>query len=425
MFLGYSNKKCGLLGEHLTHSFSPVIHNMIADYSYDLFEVSPDALESFITRNDFDAINVTIPYKKAVIPYLDEISEEATSIGAINLIIKKGEKLCGYNTDYFGFEYMVDSANIDLSEKKAIVLGMGGAAVTICTVLRNKNIGEIISVNRQNNTKEFLSQHSDANIIINATPVGMYPNNGVSPVDLDIFPNCEAVLDIVYNPMRTALILEAERKGIPAVSGLSMLVAQAVCAFEIFSGKKCVAQIIEDIIAKIAKNTQNIILIGMPACGKSTVGKILAQSLNRNFFDADEEFEKTYTMTPADAINTYGEERFREMEEVVLATLGKKSGAIIATGGGAVTRAKNYPSLHQNGIIVYIKRDISQLSTEGRPLSKAGSLKVLFEKRKPLYENFADLEVNSQSTPEKTAKEIENQINDINISCLSDTKEKP
>ena len=204
-----------------------------------------------------------------------------------------------------------------------------------------------------------------------------------------------------------------------------MLVAQAVCAFEIFSGKKCDTQVIEDIIAKIAKNTQNIILIGMPACGKSTVGKILAQSLNRNFFDADEEFEKTYTMTPADAINTYGEERFREMEEVVLATLGKKSGAIIATGGGAVTRAKNYPSLHQNGIIVYIKRDISQLSTESRPLSKAGSLKVLFEKRKPLYESFADLEVNSQSTPEKTAKEIENQINNINISCLSDTKEKP
>ena len=416
MFFGYSNKKCGLLGEHLTHSFSPIIHNMIADYSYDLFEVSPDSLESFIKHKAFDAINVTIPYKKAVIPYLDEISAEATSIGAINLIINKDGKLCGYNTDYFGFKYMLESANIDATGKKAIVLGMGGAAVTICTVLKDKGIGEIISVNRKNNTKEFLAQHSNANIIINATPVGMYPNNGTSPVDLDLFPDCEAVLDIVYNPMRTALILEAERKGIPAVSGLSMLVAQAVCAFEIFSGKKCVAQIIEDIIAKIAKNTQNIVLIGMPSCGKSTVGKILAQSLERDFFDADEEFEKAYNITPADAINTYGEERFREMEQMILSNLGKMSGTIIATGGGAVTRAENYPSLHQNGIIVYIKRDVSTLSTEGRPLSKATSLEVLFEKRKPLYESFADIEVNSQKTPEETAKEIEKQLNNITIS---------
>ncbi len=218
MLVGYSDKKCGLLGEHLTHSFSPVIHNLIADYSYELFEVSPENLESFVKSNSFDFINVTIPYKKAVIPYLDEISDEAKSIGAVNLIINKNGKLCGYNTDYFGFEYMMDSANIDVSGKKTIVFGMGGAAVTICTVLQNKGVKEIVSVNSQNNNQEFLSQHTDAEVIINATPVGMYPNNGTSPTDLGLFPSCEAVLDIVYNPMRTELILEAERRNITAVN---------------------------------------------------------------------------------------------------------------------------------------------------------------------------------------------------------------
>ena len=424
MLLGYSNKKCGLLGEHLSHSFSPVIHNMIADYSYELFEVSPCELETFIRTNNLDAYNVTIPYKKAVIPFLDEISQEAKAIGAINLIIKKENKLCGYNTDYFGFEYMMNSAKINIKGKKAIVLGVGGAAATICTVLKNNEIGEIISVNRKNNTKEFLFQHADANIVINATPVGMYPNNRISPVALDLFPRCEAVLDIVYNPMRTELILQAEKKGIVAVSGLSMLVAQAVYAFEIFSNKKCDSNIIEDIITKIAKKTQNIILIGMPSCGKSTVGKILAKDLNRDFFDADEEFEKTYKTTPANAITTYGEERFREMEHQILETLGKISSSVIATGGGAVTREENYPSLHQNGIIFYIKRDLSQLSTDGRPLSKANSLESLFAKRKALYERFADIEIDSQDTPEETAKLIEKEFENANISCLIDTKEK-
>ena len=424
MVYGYSDKKCGLLGEHLTHSFSPVIHNIIGDYSYDIFEVAPENLESFVKTNALNALNVTIPYKKSVIPFLDELSPQARSIGAVNLIVKKDGKLIGHNTDYFGFEYMVDSAKVDLKGKKAVVLGMGGAAATICTVLKDKGIGEIISVDKEDNNEEFLSKHADATVIVNATPVGMYPNNGVNPTNLDIFPNCEAVLDIVYNPMRTALILQAESKGITAVGGLSMLVSQAVRGFEIFSETTAEEGLIEDIIAKIAKDTQNIVLIGMPSCGKSTVGKLLASSLDRDFFDSDTEFEKMHGITPANAINTLGEDSFRKMETDTLKTLGKMSGAVIATGGGAVTREENYPLLHQNGIIVYVKRDLNLLSTDGRPLSKAGKLEELFAKRKALYENFADASIINDGTPENTANTVRSEIDAINVSCIVKGKEK-
>ncbi len=424
MQYGYKNKKCGLLGEHLSHSFSPVIHNMIADYSYKIFEVAPDNLESFVLNNELDALNVTIPYKKSVIPYLDEISSEASSIGAVNLIVKKNGKLCGHNTDYFGFEYMVNASKVALKGKKAIVLGKGGAAVTICTVLRDKGIGEIISVDKEDNTKEFLSRHADANVVINATPVGMYPRNGASPVDLDLFPACEAVLDIVYNPMRTALMLQAERKGITAVGGLSMLVAQAVRGFEIFTQSRSEDGIIENIIAKIAKDTQNIILIGMPSCGKSTIGKLVANALGREFFDADTEFERMHSITPESAINELGEDAFRKKEIETLASLGKMSGAVIATGGGTVTREENYPSLHQNGIIVYIKRDLSLLSTDGRPLSKAGKLEELFQKRKALYEAFADVTVENSGTPDDAATVIQKEIETMKVSCLIEGEKK-
>ncbi len=424
MVYGYSDKKCGLLGEHLSHSFSPVIHNMIGDYSYKIFEVAPTELEAFVKNNDLDALNVTIPYKKSVIPFLDGISNEARSIGAVNLIVKKDGKLFGHNTDYFGFSYMVDSAKVDLKGKKAVVLGKGGAAVTICAVLKDKGIGEIISVDKEDNNKEFLSKHSDATVIINATPVGMYPNNGISPTDLDIFPSCEAVLDIVYNPIRTALILQAEKKGITAICGLSMLVSQAVRGFEIFSETKAEDGIIENIIAKIARDTQNIILIGMPSCGKSTVGKLLSKPLCREFFDADAEFEKMHGITPENAINTLGEKVFRKMETETLKALGKLSGAVIATGGGAVTRKENYPLLHQNGITVYVKRDLNLLSTDGRPLSKAGKLADLFEKRKTLYESFADISVENDTTPESTAEKIQKEIDVMKISCIIEGKEK-
>ena len=235
MKTGFSQRKCGLLGEHLSHSFSPMIHNMLADYEYKLYEVAPENLEDFVKNGSLDAFNVTIPYKKAVIPFIDEISPEAKSIGAINVIVRKNGKLYGYNTDYFGFAYMLDSAKISVQGKKALLLGNGGAAATVRAVLNDRGVGEITVVNSKTNTPENLALNSDAKIIINSTPVGMYPNNRKSPIDLSMFPSCEAVLDIVYNPARTELMLQAEERGITTVGGLSMLVAQAARGFELFT----------------------------------------------------------------------------------------------------------------------------------------------------------------------------------------------
>lgn len=418
MRFGFSDKKCGLLGEKLGHSFSPQIHAMLADYSYRLFEVAPDRLAEFMANDSLDAFNVTIPYKKAVIPYLDELSHEAREIGAVNLVVRKNGKLFGYNTDYFGFEYMLDSAKVSVLDKKAILFGNGGAAAPIKAVLADKGVRDLIIVDRNDNTSEFLLAHSDAQIIINATPVGMYPNNRKSVTDLSLFPNCEAVLDIVYNPVRTELLLSAEERGITAVGGLSMLVAQAVRGFELFTNESAEEGITERILNKLLQDMQNVILIGMPSCGKSTVGKLLADALGKSFYDADEEFFKMHGITPENAINTLGEAEFREMEAKTLASLGKLSSSVIATGGGAVTRRENYPSLHQNGIIIYIKRDLSRLSTDGRPLSKAASLQSLFEARGPLYEAFADITVENDSTCELCAKGIIDALDAFRYSCV-------
>lgn len=411
MKLGFSDKKCGILGEHLSHSFSPFIHSYLCDYSYDIYEVAPDDLESFMKNNDLDAWNVTIPYKKAVIPFLDYISPEAKVIGAVNLIIKKNGKLYGYNTDYFGFEYMLESSGVDIKGKKVVLFGTGGASVALRAVLEDKKAGSIVSIGIEDNTKEYVSLHSDASVIVNATPVGMYPNNRKAVTDLSLFDSLEAVLDIVYNPMHTEIMLNAEEKGITAIGGLSMLVAQAVKGAEIFTGEKFDKDTTEKIISKIALSTQNIILIGMPSSGKSSVGDILASKLERPFFDADEEFEKMHGITPATAITSLGEDKFRLMEQEVIASLGKMSEAVIATGGGAVTRKENYPSLHQNGIIIFIERDIDKLSTEGRPLSKAGALQELYERRKDAYFGFADIVTDNNDSLEITVDKIISELN--------------
>ena len=421
---GYSHIKCGLLGEHLTHSFSPMIHNMLGDYEYKTYEVEPQGLEDFVKNGSLDAFNVTIPYKKAVIPFINEISYEAKAIGAINVVIRKNGKLYGYNTDYFGFEYMLDSANISVKNKKIIILGKGGAAATVQAVLNDRNVGELVLIDSKNNVPDNVKLHSDANIIVNATPVGMYPNNRISPIDLSQFKKCEAVLDIVYNPARTELLLQAEKMGIPSIGGLSMLVAQAARGFELFTGEKYEDGIIEKIINRIFFNTQNIILVGMPSCGKSTVGKLIANSLDRPFFDADVEFKRMHGITPADAITDLGEPKFRDMEAFVLAELGKLSGYVIATGGGAVTREENYPSLHQNGTIVYLKRDIDKLSTDGRPLSQSRSLAELFAKRKEAYKRFADTTVENDRSPEETADNVIRALKKLDFSNPNHNKKE-
>lgn len=405
MSVGSRKMKCGLIGEHLTHSFSAIIHAEIADYTYGLFELSPDEVGSFVKNGELDAFNVTIPYKKTVIPFLDRISPEAMRIGAVNTVVRRKDgTLDGYNTDYFGFDGMITASGIDVKGKKAVILGSGGASLTVQTVLADRGAREIIVVGRglENNYLN-IDRHLDADIIVNATPVGMYPNNGERLVELEKFKNCRGVFDLIYNPARTALLLDAEKLGISHMNGLYMLVSQAVKAYGLFTDETAESGVIERVVEKIERDTENIILIGMPGCGKSTVGSVLAKTLGREFFDADTEFEKMHGITPAEAINTLGENRFREMEHEVLAFLGKQSGKVIACGGGAVTREYNYGILHQNGTIIYLKRELSKLSTDGRPLSQRGTLESLFNARKDAYEAFADHAVDSREVPRETA----------------------
>ena len=408
---GYKNMRCGLIGEHLGHSFSPLIHSELADYSYELCELPREELGSFMKSGQFDAFNVTIPYKKDVIPYLDSISPEALEIGAVNTVVRDSDgKLHGYNTDYFGFSHMIELSGVDMLGKKAIVIGAGGASLTVCAVLRDKGVSKITVISRKDNTPENLAKYSDTEIIVNATPVGMYPNNGISPLSLSLFPSCECVLDLICNPALTQLLIEAEARKITYVNGLPMLVAQAAKAFEFFTKDKCEDGCIESITSFVSQKTKNIVLVGMPGCGKSTIGALLARKLDKPFIDADTEFEKMHGITPANCIETMGEDAFRELEHKTTLELGKRSGYVIAMGGGVVTREKNYFPLHQNGTIFFIERDLDTLARDGRPISAKISPYKLYNMRIDAYHKFADEIVYNNETPERTANDI--------ISCL-------
>lgn len=402
---GNSKMRCGLIGEHLGHSFSKLIHAKITDYSYDLVELPPEGVGEFVKKGGYDAFNVTIPYKKTVMPFLDRISDEAMRIGAVNTVVRRADgTIDGYNTDYFGFDGMLTALGVDPVGKKAVVLGSGGASVTVQAVLADRGVRETVVVGRTlENNYGNIDRHLDAELIINTTPVGMYPNNGQSPVRVADFKRCEGVLDVIYNPERTALLLEAEELGIPHINGLYMLVAQAVKAYEFFTGDEAEKGIIQKITDEIAFDTKNVVMIGMPGCGKSTVGRIIADLMGRPFFDADGEFTKMHSITPAEAITTLGEDKFREMEHETLCTLGKESGAVIACGGGVITREYNYAPLHQNGTVVYLRRELSRLATNGRPLSQGKDLSALYESRRAGYERFADLQIDSTEVPEATA----------------------
>lgn len=414
MKTGYKHLNCGLIGEHLGHSFSVPIHKELADYSYALKELRPEEVGDFVKHGSFDAFNVTIPYKKDVIPFLDEISPEAKAIGAVNTIVRaKDGKIYGYNTDYFGFSHMIELSGIDVKGKKAVVFGKGGASLTVCAVLRDKGIGSLAVFGSKDNTKENLIPYTDVEIIVNSTPVGMFPNNGSSPVDLSMFPNCLCVFDLIYNPSKTALILEAEKRKIPYVNGLPMLVAQAAKAFEFFTGDPYQDGCIERITSIIERKSKNIILVGMPGCGKSTVGKLVADKLNREFLDADDEFTKTHGMTPADCINTLGEDKFRELEHLTLCELGKQSSLVIATGGGAVTREYNYDPLHQNGTIFFIERKLENLARDGRPLSLKTPAVEMYASRKDAYYRFADSVITSNEIIEDTVTAVINKFSEI------------
>ena len=398
--------KCGLLGRKLGHSYSPQIHAHLGDYPYDLFEKEPEEVEEFLRNGDFTAINVTIPYKQTVIPFCAELSPMARRIGAVNTIVRRQDgSLIGHNTDYFGFLSTVRRTGLDPSGKKVLIIGSGGASKPAIAVMEELG-ANVTVISHKENTPETLSRHSDCAVLVNATPVGMYPNVGVSPVDLSLFPHLEGVIDMIYNPARTKLLLDAEARGLVAENGLWMLVAQAKEAAEWFTGRPIGDDVIETIHRQLKTQMENIILIGMPGCGKSTVGKLLAQRLCRSFVDADSRIVDTAGMSIPEIFAHSGEEGFRQIETQVLSDLGMRSGLVIATGGGCVTRERNYPLLHQNGVCVWLTRDLAKLPTDGRPLSQKGKLEQMYQIRKPLYERFSDVTVHNDASPEECAAAI-------------------
>ena len=384
---------------------------MLGSYSYVLFEKEPEEIEDFLKYGDWTGINVTVPYKKAVIPYLDELTPIAEKLGAVNTIVRRDGKLIGHNTDYFGFQMLLDTLPIPLELQKALVLGSGGASNTAVAVLQDQGAQVVVISRTGENNYQNLHLQQDARLIVNTTPVGMYPDTGVAPVDVKLFPCLRGVLDVVYNPARTQLLLDAEAADggegwIHSRNGLLMLVAQAKEAAEWFTGSRISDDVIEPIMEKLEAQMQNIVLIGMPGCGKSTIGKLLSEKTGHIFVDADEQIVRMAGKSIPEIFSDDGEEAFRTWETKALAELGKQSGLIIATGGGCVTRQRNYNLLHQNGTLFWIRRKLEDLPTEGRPLSERNDLHDMYRIREPLYDRWKDWFIDNYGTPENAVNAI-------------------
>ena len=403
----------GCIGEHLGHSFSREIHGKLADYPYALMEIAPENLGAFMTERPFSAINVTIPYKTAVIPYLAEIDGQAAAIGAVNTIVNRGGKLQGYNTDFYGMTALIEKAGVAVSGKKTLILGTGGTSLTAAAVAKALGAREILKVSRTGKDgavtyEEAYARHADAEILINTTPCGMFPRGGL-PIAPERFPHLSGVIDAVYNPLRTELIRRARALGVPAAGGLYMLVMQAVRAYEIFTGQKCPSDKAEAVYREIAASKENIVLIGMPGSGKSTVGKLLAARLGRPFIDTDKRIvEKTGKEIPL-IFEEVGEPGFRDIESEVIREVSTETGAIIATGGGAILRAENVDALRANGRLYFRDRPLENLkATASRPLSSTReALTALYEARLPLYKAAADETISDTASAEDAAQRIE------------------
>ena len=383
-----------LIAKKTGHSFSPLIHKEFGRYEYKTRELNEDELDDFFKKKEFSGLNVTTPYKTTVMKYLDEISPEAMKIGAVNTIVNRDGKLIGYNTDKLGFSYTLESSNIVIEGKDVLVIGAGGASKAVVAAFEKFSPKSVRVLTHSENIPEKIEKYLDAQIIINTTPVGMFPNNYASPIELEKFTKAEAVFDVIFNPAKTRLLLDAHHNGIPYFNGLRMLVAQAKAGCELFSGMPVDDREIERIHDLISEKTQNVTLVGMPGCGKTSVGRYVAEKLGKSFVDTDEEI-CSIGRSPAEIITNDGEKFFREIESEVVKKCGQKSGCVIATGGGVVTRLENYDPLFQNGIIFFIDRDISLLATKGRPLSSGGidKLKKLYEERLPLYERFSHFRI--------------------------------
>lgn len=402
----------GLLGEKLGHSFSPQIHKALMDYDYQLYPTPPEKVEELFRKREFKGLNVTIPYKQTVIPLCDEADPRAAAIGAVNTVVNRGGKLTGYNTDIDGLIYLAKRTGVDLTGKKVVILGSGGTSHTAQAAAKELGAAEIIVVSRSGeNNYQNLDRHRDAGVLINTSPVGMFPNCGVSPVSLDVFPELTGVLDVVYNPLRTALVMEAEARHIPCSCGLPMLVAQAKRAAELFTGEQIPDDRLETVIAALTAQVRNVVLIGMPGCGKSAVGRALARRLDKEFVDLDHMITDRAGKPIPEIFAQDGEEAFRVLESQVTWEAGARTGCVISTGGGVVTRDENYPPLHQNGVIVHLTRDLDRLPKDGRPVSQRSDLRELWAKRKPLYASFADLTADNNEAIGDTVESIIKELN--------------
>ena len=403
----------GLIGGKLGHSFSKIIHNQIADYNYDLLELTQVGLVEFLTKKEFKAVNVTLPYKQEVIPYLDDMSQAAKDIGAVNCIRNDNGKLVGHNTDFDGLMALVKYMGIDIKDKWVLILGTGGTSDTANAVCNALGAQRVIKVSRSGKDgsvtyEEALENCKGAEIIINTTPVGMYPNNYSHSIELTGFTNLEGVIDVVYNPLRTSLVSQALSLGVKAQGGLYMLVAQAVYASEFFTGREYDKTLIEKIYNNLLREKNNIVLTGMPSSGKSTIGGILAEKMGRDFIDTDKMVERKMKMPIKKIFESYGEAYFRNLETEAVKEASKHSGAIIATGGGVVLKEENIKALKQNGKIFFIDRDVENLvPTSSRPtaLDKNAILKR-YEERYDIYKTTADVIIKNNSMPDSAVSKL-------------------
>ena len=403
--------KYGLIGAKLGHSFSKIIHEAVSDYQYDLVELDKSQLEPFLTKRDFCGINVTIPYKKDVIPYLDSISDEARSIGAVNTIVNKNGKLCGYNTDYYGMKMLIERQGIELAGKNALILGTGGTSLTARAVLNALGVKHIYQASRSSG--EGLVGYDeiyrlDVDFIINTTPVGMFPNNDAKLISLDRFDNLCGVIDVIYNPLCTNLIVEAKSRGIKASGGLFMLVVQAIYAKMFFLDEELDLPAIDKAYNLLLNQKQNIVLTGMPSSGKTTLGKKLSRKLDMSFVDTDVLIEQKIGSDIASFIKANGEPRFREIEREVVKEVSSKQGFIISTGGGVILSADNMRNLKQNGLVVFINRSLDLLRpTSSRPLSSNRSdLEKRYAERLPLYKKYADITTDNNADIQTAVENI-------------------
>ncbi len=405
--------KYGCIGEHLKHSFSKEIHSLIADYDYIIKEIPKDGVDNFMSSADFYAINVTIPYKETVIPHLSWIDESAKLIGAVNTIVNKNGKLYGYNTDFYGMSMLASHSNISFSNKKVLILGTGGTSKTAYAVAKTSGAKEVIKASRKKCEDAVLYEdiykyHTDAQIIINTTPVGMFPENYQKPIDISLFPSLCGVLDAVYNPLRTQLIIDAKKRGIPAEGGLYMLVAQAVRASEIFLDTEYPETLLDEVYSKILREKENIVLIGMPASGKSTVGNILKEKLSKNLIDSDEKIKEVTGRAIPDIFEKDGEYAFRDIESNVIKDISKLNSSVIATGGGAILRRENIDALIGNGRIYFLDRSPELLiPTSDRPTAKdKESIMKRYAERIDTYRSSADVIIPSDSSADDASNEI-------------------